>query len=395
MPLLRKLKLTMFILLGVLGVLIFQFFKISHQQMADRNNYLKEKSIGNLSRFLAASKEKDFVVFWNESAPAVDRRQKSIPLSELTVTHLRQYNGKNELMVNFQKLEKFLKELSGQIKKESVNAKLQFDPTTNRIKEFSPPQNGQYLAVKETAAKIAANLAKAQLTASLVVTEVPPEVTQNSLAKLGLTALLAKGESDFQGSTKSRIHNIEVGAAKINGLLLKPGEEFSFNKNLGEVDEKQGYRAELVIKSGKLIPEFGGGICQVSTTLFRAAAISGLPILERHPHSFPVRYYNPQGFDATIYPGVSDLRFKNDTNGNILIQNHIEGAKLIFEIFGSDDGRQIKLTGPKILEQNGNGSMKTVLIRKIAAADGTVKEESFWSNYKSPASFPLERNPLE
>ena len=109
----------------------------------------------------------------------------------------------------------------------------------------------------------------------------------------------------------------------------------------------------------------------------------------------PVRYYNPQGFDATIYPGVTDLRFKNDTAKHLLIQSHIEDTKLIFEIFGSSDGRQVELADPKILEQNSNGSMKIVLTRKITAAGGTVKEENFWSNYKSPASFPLERNPLE
>ena len=389
MPSIRKLKLTMFILLGVLGVLIFQFFKISNQQTADQSKYLREKSIGNLSRFLLASKEKDFVVSWNNE-------QKKTPLNEITTMRFRQYTGEKELIVNFPNLEKVLREkLSAQVKRDPVNAKLQYDPTANRIKEFSLPQNGQRLKVEQTATKIASSLAQAQLTAPLIIEETLPEITQNSLAKLGLTALLARGESDFKGSSNGRAQNIEVGAVKFNGLLVKPGEEFSFNNNLGEVDASNGYRAELVIKSGKLTPEFGGGLCQVSTTLFRAAVLSGLPILERRPHSFPVRYYDPQGFDSTIYPGVTDLRFKNDTAKHLLIQSHIEDTKLIFEIFGSSDGRQTELTGPTILEQNSNGSMKTVLTRKITTADGTIKEESFWSNYKSPASFPLDRNPLE
>ena len=389
MSITRKLHLIVFGLLIALGLLLFEFFQIASQSTADANNYLKEKTIGNLSRFLIASKEKDFVVSWNNE-------QKKIPLNEITMMRFRQYTGEKELIVNFPNLEKVLREeLSAQVKRDPVNAKLQYDPTANRIKEFSLPQNGQRLKVEQTATKIASSLAQAQLTAPLIIEETLPEITQNSLAKLGLTALLASGESDFKGSSNGRTRNIEIGAAKFNGLLVKPGEEFSFNNNLGEVDAANDYRAELVIKSGKLIPEFGGGLCQVSTTLFRAAVLSGLPIIERRPHSFPVRYYNPQGFDATIYPGVTDLRFKNDTAKHLLIQSHIEDTKLIFEIFGSSDGRQVELADPKILEQNSNGSMKIVLTRKITAAGGTVKEENFWSNYKSPASFPLERNPLE
>ncbi len=390
----QKLHLLVFSLLIVLGWLIFEFFQITNQPLANPNSYLKESSIGNLSRFLTTSQNKNLILFWNNSASPTGQQQ-NIPLGAIIYSHFRQYTGQRELLINYPNLEKILKELAPQVQKEPVNAKLQYDAAADRIKEFALPQNGQRLKIEQTAAQIATSLAQAKLAAPLVIEKTPPAITENSLAKLGLTTLLARGESDFKGSSPSRIHNIEVGISKFNGLLLKPGEEFSFNKNLGEVDGEHGYRAELVIKSGKLIPEFGGGICQVSTTLFRAAAISGLPILERRPHSFPVRYYNPQGFDATIYPGITDLRFKNDTSNNILIQNRIEDTKLIFEIFGSSDGRKVELDGPKILEQNSNGSMKTVLTRKITLANDIVKEESFWSNYKSPAAFPLERNPLE
>lgn len=375
-------------LLAILGLILIQLFRLSEKFILTESNNLKPNSIGNFSRSLLSAQEKNLIVAWED-------KQKNIALEKITDSYLRQYTGKRELRINFDKLEKTLKELSFEVQKDPINAKLEYDLDNNRIKEFSLPQNGRRLNIGQTSANISRNLAKTQLSTSLVMDEVVPEVTQNSLARLGLTALLAKGESDFKGSSNSRIHNIEIGSAKFNGLLVKPGEKFSFNQNLGEVDAVNGYRAELVIKNGKLIPEYGGGICQVSTTLFRATILSGLPILERHPHSFPVKYYNPQGFDATIYPGISDLRFKNDTNGHLLIQNHLEGTKLIFEIFGSADGRITALDGPKILEQNTNGSMKTLLTRKIAAADGTVKEENFWSNYKAPSAFPLERNPLE
>lgn len=397
----KKLYLIIFSLFLVLGFLITQFFRLSNQQTYAENNNLKENLIGNFFRSLSNAKEKSLIISWEDTPRTIASGelrggQKDIPLDQIIDHYLRQYTGKNELRINFPKLEKILNEkLSSEVKKEPVNAKLEYDSINNRIKEFSLPQNGRRLNTSQTINNIVRNLTQAQLITSLVFEETAPEITQNSLSRLGLTTLLAKGESDFKGSSASRVRNIEIGAEKFNGLLVKPGEEFSFNDNLGEVDAANGYLSELVIKSGKLIPEYGGGLCQVSTTLFRATALSGLPILERRPHSFPVKYYNPQGFDATIYPGVTDLRFKNDTDGHLLIQNHIEGTKLIFEIFGSANGRVTELVGPKILEQNANGSMKTLLTRKISAADGTVKEDSFWSNYKSPAAFPLERNPLE
>lgn len=372
----------------ILGFLVAQIFTLAENQTSAQNENLKKDLIGNFSRSLTAAQEKDLVVSWND-------QEKNIPLKNMTTAHLRQYTGEKELIVNFPKLEKILAELASEIKKDPVNARLEYDPDKNRIKEFSLPQNGRRLNIQKTAANMAANLAHAQLETSLIIDEIIPLINKNSLEQFGITTLLAKGESDFKGSTSNRIHNITVGVAKFQGLLLKPGEEFSFNRNLGEVDAVQGYQAELVIKNNKVIPEYGGGLCQVSTTLFRSVLNSGLLILERHPHSFPVHYYNPQGFDATIYPGVSDLRFKNDTASHLLIQNHIEGTKLVFEIFGSSDGRKVVLRGPKVLEQNNNGSMKTVLTRKIILTDDTVKEENFWSNYKSPAAFPTERNPLE
>jgi vancomycin resistance protein YoaR len=176
---------------------------------------------------------------------------------------------------------------------------------------------------------------------------------------------------------------------------LKPGQEFSFNQTLGAVDASGGYLPELVIKSGKIIPEYGGGLCQVSTTVFRAAVAAGLAILERHPHSIPVRYYNPQGFDATVYPGVSDFRFKNDTSAYILLQSKIVGSKLYFEIYGTSDGRKVAIDGPRQYDVKSNGALKAVLTRTVTYADGTEKKDVFYSSYQSSSAFVTIRNPLE
>jgi len=171
--------------------------------------------------------------------------------------------------------------------------------------------------------------------------------------------------------------------------LIKPGEEFSFVKILGEVDSDHGYLPELVIKKDKTEPEFGGGICQVSTTAFRAALNSGLKITARRNHAYPVQYYNPQGMDATVYIPRPDLRFINNTPAYILIQTKIEDTELIFKFFGTDDGREVKITGPKIIERKPDGGLKTTLSQKVFDKNETpFIDDIFNSNYDSPNNYP-------
>ena len=239
------------------------------------------------------------------------------------------------------------------------------------------------------------NILKQKKETFLILTISPAQVRAENIKDLGLTNLLGQGQSNFTGSPDSRIHNIKLGAAKFDRLLLKPDEEFSFNRVLGEIGPQQGYLEELVIKKDKTIPEYGGGLCQVSTTLFRAVVKAGLKITQRYAHAFPIVYYSPPGFDATIYPPQPDLRFVNDTPNYIYIQNRIEDNELFFEIYGPDDGRQIKIQGPTILEKNEDGSMKTILIREIYRQGQLISQDKFYSHYKSPDLYPLERNPLE
>jgi vancomycin resistance protein YoaR len=162
----------------------------------------------------------------------------------------------------------------------------------------------------------------------------------------GIKELIGVGHTAFAGSPPNRRHNVATGMAKFEGLIIKPGETFSFNKNLGEVDGSTGYKLELVIKAEGTLPEYGGGICQVSSTFFKAALLSGLPIVERKPHSYAVGYYaqiDGYGLDSTIYPGVVDLKFTNNTPASILIQPYIDGDDAYVNFFGTSDGRQVKL----------------------------------------------------
>jgi vancomycin resistance protein YoaR len=170
--------------------------------------------------------------------------------------------------------------------------------------------------------------------------------------------------------------------------LIKPEEEFSFNKIIGKVSPKKGYLPELVIKNNRTVAEYGGGLCQISTTCFRAALYSGLPITERRPHAYAVKYYNPQGTDATIYPPHPDLRFINDTPNYILIQTKIEGNILTFDFYGTDDGREVKIIGPYSYDKKRSGAMKAVVHQEIYRDGELDRKESFYSSYNSPALYP-------
>lgn len=223
----------------------------------------------------------------------------------------------------------------------------------------------------------------------LATETVAPAISSSDLERLGLKELIGSGRSNFKGSPKNRIYNIKHALKQFDGALIAPGKTFSFVEVLGEVDGEHGYLPELVIKDNKTTPEFGGGICQVSSTVFRAAIYSGLKIAERRNHAYPVRYYYPYGMDATIYIPKPDLRFVNNTPGYILMQPTIEGTELTFRFYGTKDGRTTTVDGPHILESNPDGSMKTVFSQLVTDASGEeIIKDSFWSNYKSPSLFP-------
>lgn len=231
--------------------------------------------------------------------------------------------------------------------------------------------------------------------------------TDERLAQQGVKELIGVGHTTFFNSPNNRIHNIGVGIKKFNGLLVKQGEEFSFNTNLGPVEAYTGYLPELVIKGKEgTIPEYGGGLCQVSSTAYRAALFAGLPIKERAPHSYAVSYYAQvlgYGLDATIYPGVRDFRFLNDTPGDIIIQSYAENGHSYFKFYGTADGRSVKMSGPfvsnnkpipaaEIIEtntlapgvkkqkENGHPGFDTTWFRYLTKDGKTIKETIF-SNY--------------
>jgi vancomycin resistance protein YoaR len=187
------------------------------------------------------------------------------------------------------------------------------------------------------------------LTIPIPIKKIAPSVATDQ--KLGITEMIGRGVSEFHGSVENRAYNIHLAASRINGSLVKPGETFSFDKAVGDISTLTGYKQAYVIQNGKTVQGDGGGVCQVSTTLFRAILNAGLPVVERNPHAYRVGYYeqnSPPGIDAAIYTPTVDLKFKNDTSSTILIEAYpdMDNYNLVFELYGTKDGRQVTMTKP-------------------------------------------------
>lgn len=233
------------------------------------------------------------------------------------------------------------------INREPLLPKIEFE--NDRVSSFSPGKDGLKLNYEKSIDNIQEAFVRRDMSEVVLVVEIDEVPKIDSINDLGIEKIIGTGHSNFSGSSVNRRYNIRVGADKLSGLIIKPGEEFSLLKALGDTDAAAGYRPELVIKGNKTELEYGGGLCQIATTIFRTALGSGLPITERRNHSYRVSYYEPAGTDATIYNPSPDLKFKNDTGGNILIQARFEGDNdIYFDFWGKPDGRIATTTYPII-----------------------------------------------
>jgi len=202
---------------------------------------------------------------------------------------------------------------------------------------------------KEALAAYRQALAQGRRSFRLPVRYTPPTPSLRDLYALGVREHLATGETDFRGSSRARLHNLLLASGKLDGLLIPPGP-FSFNRALGPVTKEAGYQEAFVIVGDRTEQGLGGGVCQVSTTLFRAFFFAGLPILERHAHSYQVAYYQPTGLDAAVSAPYKDLKVLNDIPGHILVQRSVVGTRLRFHLFGTKD-REVRWEGPFISQR--------------------------------------------
>ena len=229
--------------------------------------------------------------------------------------------------------------------------------------------------------------------AELPITVAKADIRADALESLGIKELISRGESNFAGSTKARISNIRTGYSRFKSKLIKPGEVFSFNTILGPVSAETGYLPELVILSDRQEKQYGGGLCQVSSTVFRAALNAGLPIVSRVNHSFAVKYYgwpyDVPGLDATIYLPSPDFKFKNDTSGYILMQPYDKDGKLYFDFYGTKT-KEGRINPPKYTYgPDEKGFSKTQFTRDVIVDGKVVETNVFNSSYQPQANFKL------
>lgn len=258
-----------------------------------------------------------------------------------------------EVALNSYQLNRRIVAIAEETGRGSVNPRV--DWNNGDLKIITPGKPGLRMDENQARTSIVAAIGTPNRELVLPVAEVSPQVTEANLKQLGINELVSVGRSDFTGSAEYRIKNIGVGMRLLHGILIAPGEEFSFNQNIGEIDERNGFVKGYAIIQNRTQLEFGGGICQDSTTLFRAAFWAGLPITERWGHSFYISWYdkyglgdfgNGSGMDATIFTGGPDLKFMNDTGNWLLMQTFSNPVSGVAEVafYGTKLDRQVALT---------------------------------------------------
>jgi vancomycin resistance protein YoaR len=339
------------------------------------------------------------------------------PLSNISTIIQAYTNGVNlspAYKYSDKKLNEKLEPFYNEINKQPVEAVFNFE--NGRVTEFKSSENGREVDKEKLATQIVERGKTLSITDQKAV-EVPipvkivkPNLTTDKVNEMGIKELIGTGTSTFKGSIENRIFNLSLAASKLNGVLVKPGEVFSFNKTIGDVSSLTGYKQAYVIQNGRTVLGDGGGVCQVSTTFFRALLNAGLPIIERNQHAYRVSYYeqdSPPGIDAAIYTPNIDLRFKNDTGHHILIQTVLDPAeqRLTFMLYGTSDGRVAEMTTPVITNQTPApepkyeddpnlpvGTVKqvdfaapgarTYFTRTVTRDGKVISQDSFTSNYR-------------
>jgi len=197
----------------------------------------------------------------------------------------------------------------------------------------------------------------------------PPRLTEEELRAAPPVYRLA-AYTTYYGTHDSpnRIHNIKLIASWLNNTLLLPDEVLSVAERVGDFTYERGFREAFVILGGELVPQLGGGTCQIGTTLYNAASLADLEILSRRNHSFYFNIY-PLGRDAAVYPGQVDLKFKNNTGHPILIRSYADNKRLSFRIFGTPVGKKVTFSDPEIFLLDASGSFRPSTLREVIAVD--------------------------
>lgn len=313
--------------------------------IVDKPNITLQNATSLLDDAEAFVKRAPFQLTYKNKKWSIDSKQ-----AEKIITLDKTSLGTVTLSVVSSGMKTYLQKIDNEIHVAAKEGK--FELQNGELVQIQTGQNG--IALNTDTSILVANtdfVDKHLNTTQLVVSETQPKFTAETAANLRIKEKIGEGISNFAGSPTNRIKNIRHGATKIHGLLIAPDETFSLIAALQPFTLADGWFEELVIKGNRTIPEVGGGGCQLGTTLFRAAMGTGLPIVARQNHSYAVSYYFEQGVpgtDATIYDPNPDFRFRNDTGNYILLQTRIEGTQLIFDMWGTSDGRVASRTKPVV-----------------------------------------------
>ena len=236
-----------------------------------------------------------------------------------------------------------------QVYRPPLDARFDYDPKRDQLIELSPSAHGYELDVDATVEAIVQAISTGQKQVELPVREIPPAVPSDNPDQLGIHDLVARATTSFKGSSKARIKNIEVAASKFVGVVIPPDGIFSFNKYVGDVTAANGFEDSLIIAGDRTAVGVGGGVCQVSTTVFQASFFGGFPTVERWAHGYVVHWYGKPGFDATVYTPKVDFKFKNTTNAYLLIKPIVNTGKgtITFEFYGTDPGWKVEVGEPQ------------------------------------------------
>lgn len=254
-----------------------------------------------------------------------------------------------------QALQAQLEKIAEQIDRHPQNARFIFNDETRQLEVIQPAKTGRKVDIEASLKAIQAGVVQGEHQIQLVVNIENPQIGNDATAEqLGIRELVGRYTSYFYGSTASRIQNIQTAAARFHGVLVPPGAVFSMAEVLGDVSLDNGYAEALIIFGNRTIKGVGGGVCQVSTTLFRTAFFAGFPIVERHPHAYRVTYYeqtrsggidtNLAGLDATVFVPVVDFKFTNDTPYWLLMETYINvtARTLTWKFYSTSDGRSVE-----------------------------------------------------
>jgi len=259
-----------------------------------------------------------------------------------------------QISADAQMLEQFLGQIAPLLDRNPQNARFLFDDASRQLVLLQPALVGRALDITATIVAVQTGLLAGEHNIALVINNGLPGAGSDETAQtLGITELVYAETTYFRYSSDARLQNIETASKQFNGLLVPPNTSFSMGDAMGDISLDNGYAEALIIYNGRTITGVGGGVCQVSTTLFRTAFFAGYPIVERHAHAYRVLYYEQTatgydpllaGLDATVYFPLVDLKFTNDRPSWLLMETDFnrDEMSLTWKFYSTNDGRTVQ-----------------------------------------------------